>query len=272
MKKKKPIVIENVSEYLTELKDVIDGSSNSELAVYRGQKDFSLPLLPGIARQPFNKKAICKHPDSESDKSAERRLIALLRDYGASHFPSWVWQGKAEEVRWKQIIIAQHYRLPTRLLDWTINPLVALFFATEGKNIKCHKRKCSACNDIKEHDSAVFIKTGIDTFSSVSLAAKNPNPPKYGGPNDPGFLRPPEIDARITAQSSIFSISSDPFEPIDEDMKIIIPSNKREGILKELDGVGVNLRTLLSGLEGVATHLAWNVKYWSKDPGVNIKN
>ena len=47
--------IGSVSKYLTVLKDVIDSSTNSQLAVFRGQKDFSWPLLPGIARPPFKR-------------------------------------------------------------------------------------------------------------------------------------------------------------------------------------------------------------------------
>lgn len=259
----------SVSEYLEKLKDVLNQSCNSQLAVFRGQQNHTWPLIPGIARSPFNVNAICQDPDATSDRSAERRLIALIRDHGAPHFPTWVWQGSKEEVRWKQIIVAQHYRLPTRLLDWTTNPLVALYFATEGEASKCSDQNCTDCNPDNTHNSAVYVITDIDTFSVYSLAVKNSDPPLYSRGNNPGFLRPPEIDSRIAAQASVFSIRKNPLEPIKPHIKIEITVENRKNILRELDGLGVNSRTMLPGLEGIADYLKWSVMFWRDDPGVD---
>ncbi len=256
--------IASVSEYLKSLQGIITTSINSRLAVFRGQKDYSWPLIPSIARLSFDQDDIfTKYPNNPDDRSVERRLIALIRDYGAPHFPSWVWQGSKEEVKWKQILVAQHYRLPTRLLDWTTNPLVALYFATNGDIVRCAESDCEYCNKKKEHNSAVFVMKDRDTFSVSSLSKKNSRPPLYHHGNSPGFLRPPEIDSRIAAQSSVFSLMKKPHEAITPEIKVLIPSSQRKIILREIDGLGVNARTLMPGLEGIADYLIWNVNFWS---------
>lgn len=85
----------------------------------------------------------------------------------------------------------------------------------------------------------------------------------YQEGNSPGFLRPPEIDSRISAQASVFSLMKKPHEAITPEITILIPSSERKTILRELDGLGVNARTLMPGLEGIADYLIWNVNFWS---------
>jgi hypothetical protein len=264
-------IVRSVQEFLSAVRSEVPISAHGRLAVYRGQRDASWPLLPGIARSPFNgANAICFNPDNgSSDKTAERRLLIVLRDYGVTHFPQWVWHGSPAEVRWKQIVVAQHYGLPTRLLDWTANPLVALFFSVDGQSATCSREDCQYCSRGYAHPSSVVALKGRDTFSVSSLANSNRRPPLYEGPKIPGLIRPPEIDGRITAQSSIFSIATDPLVPIAPDFSLEILSENRRAILKELDELGVNHRTLFPDLQGLARYLAWHVQFWEPNPGVD---
>src|SRR5881275_2503576 len=121
--------VKSVREFLDRVESDTYNSTHGNFTLFRGQQDASWRLLPAIARPPFGERDICRNPDDPADKSKERRLLIAFRDHAPPLLPEWVWTGNDVYVRWKQIVVAQHYRLPTRFLDWTTNPLVALFFA-----------------------------------------------------------------------------------------------------------------------------------------------
>jgi hypothetical protein len=263
--------IESVREFIKRVDSLLSSSVRGELAVFRGQCDATWKLKPRIVRRPrFDpKRSVCKKIDDPPDKSAERSLFVEFRDHAYPHFPPWVWSGIKPEITWKQIIIAQHYGLPTRLLDWTTNPLVALFFAVEEEAaVKCsHGESCPHRSKDGKHYAAVFILKERDTFSVVSLAKKNSKPPLYRVGDDPGFIRPPDIDGRIVAQASLFSISADPCVKIQPDDTILIDYRQRELLLRQLDTLGISRRTLFPDLEGISKYLAWSAPYWKPNRG-----
>lgn len=263
--------ISSVVEFLAEVRKVAPHASHGSLAVYRGQRDSSWDLVPGIARKPFTgKSALCRDFEDSSDKSAERRLLVVIADYGVSHFPSWVWHGSKSEIRWKQLIIAQHHGLPTRLLDWSTNPLAALFFAIEGPPETCTESNCPYCAQARiGHPASVHALLRRDSFSVASLARHNPEAPCYTTGHPVGLIRPPEIDGRIAAQDSLFSISEDPLAPIQPDITFTIEARFREKLLKELDEIGINQRVLFPDMDGIAKYLRWSVQYWHGDTGVS---
>jgi hypothetical protein len=87
---------------------------------------------------------------------------------------------------WEWMVLAQHFGLPTRILDWTENPLVALYFAIRH------------CDDLS-NDGMLYayrhgareidIESGSDPFSIGQIE----------------LVRPPHLDQRVIAQQSIFT-------------------------------------------------------------------
>jgi len=92
------------------------------------------------------------------------------------------------------------------------------------------------------------------------------------------IINPPAIDKRITAQQSCFTFhllpknEFDPFrtlndiisDPIKEEvyflLKILIHEECREGMLDELNSLGINRHTLFPDLDGLAKHITWQCK------------
>jgi FRG domain len=84
---------------------------------FRGHNDGNWHLVPGVYRDGFAK--------DENDRKLKERH--LTQDFMALSAPLLRGPKSDAEI----YFIQQHYRMPTRLLDWSLNPLAALFFALQ---------------------------------------------------------------------------------------------------------------------------------------------
>ncbi len=89
--------------------------------IYRGQSN-DWPLLPKL----FRPEVLRTNTGDRSPSRLEEQLMEQFRERSPYLVPS------SPTLIYDMMSLAQHYGIPTRLLDWTSNPLMALFFAAEG--------------------------------------------------------------------------------------------------------------------------------------------
>jgi len=178
---------------------------------------------------------------------------------------------------WKWLTIGQHYGLPTRLLDWTYSPFVALHFVTS--NIARFDRDGVIwCVDYTTVHSTLpqpfqdeLNSSGSDAFTvgMVERAARdlrtfdNLTPDAFAV-----FFEPPSLDDRIVNQFALFSALSDPTLSFDEWLvrhpatcrRVIIPKAIKWEIRDKLDQANITERVLFPGLGGLAD---WLTRHYS---------
>ena len=176
-----------------------------------------------------------------------------FKDYEATLFDSFKRQARAlitvsPANNWEWLAYAQHYGLRTRLLDWSKNPLAALYFAISNESNKSDVWVYSYDFGPLEEGEKSMIDHG-------ALPTKNPL--EYSGE----VIRfiPPIIDRRMAAQQSVFTIQKDPFEVImgEKLTEFLINGDYKEPIRKQLHRVGINQASLFPDVEGLSRNLTW---------------
>src|ERR1035441_243715 len=153
--------------------------------VHRGVKDLKHDLIPKIGRP---------HIKWKDDNRAlqEQEMFRMFKERAPFLYASATSSPKDE---WESLFFAQHYGLPTRLLDWTRNPLVALYFAV--------------AREFDGH-SAVYVLKNMEHFNWRTDCERPPLSCKEYGGCEFAKVIPPSISERIVAQSGLFTIHGNP--------------------------------------------------------------
>jgi hypothetical protein len=199
---------------------------------------------------------------------------------------------------WNWLALAQHHGLPTRLLDWTFSPLVAMHFATQNLDlygtdgviwcvdyVKAHQLlPASLRRALKQEQADVFtaeiLSETADSLNSFDqLADENKRGEANGSASRPRknkrhrepfvlFFEPPSLDERIVNQFALLSVMSSPSALLDEWLaehddlfrKIVIPAKLKWEIRDKLDQANITERVLFPGLDGLSR---WLKRYYS---------
>ncbi|MEO6503945.1 MAG: FRG domain-containing protein [Jatrophihabitantaceae bacterium] len=249
-----------------EIRPATAGRHHSHLA-YRGVSSAAWPLQSSLKRLGGPYVAL------------ERHLIRNFRKYA---YP----RVAADTSEWELLTIAQHFGLPTRLLDWTFSPLVALHFATWDVSV-AHENAAVWMIDYPALHSRLpnplqdaLNESGGNSFSTVALARHVPTLVDFAAATgDEAMLlfEPPSMDERVVNQYAALTAASSAGADIEHLLvdvahplarRVVIPAALKPSIRDRLDQFNVTERVLFPGLDGLS---AWLKRYYSPPAGASRK-
>ncbi len=243
---------------------LFEGSWNEELGrfrsdlAFRGLADAGHPLETSLVRL------------GEGHGRLESHLLRNFRKYARR-------DAVPADSEWDWLALAKHHGLPTRVLDWTYSPYVALHFATADHEsferdgavwcvdyVRAHEHLPEPLRRVLDHEAS-------NVFTAEMLAGVAPGLAELDGLADEPFLvffEPPSLDDRIVNQFALFSLLSNPEAQFGPWLgghpgvarRIVIPAELKWEVRDKLDQANVTERVLFPGLDGLSR---WLTRYYT---------
>lgn len=237
--------IDKVSDFIIYLENLDNGFN-----LTRGQSR-DLPLYPSALRK-----------DSKGNKLYSNRTIKyLLKQFEINSYQFIDGNFSSDnELEW--MTYAQHYGIPTNLLDFTMSPITSLFFAVENafNDDSVLEESCGNKND----GVVYFLNTNKLNSKNINNNEISTNIEKEN--NGPYAIQARKLNNRVQAQKGafvIFNDSNDSLDTIDDDTilrKIYIHSSYKKDLLATLFEMGIGYSNIYPELEYVAKDIVMRIK------------
>jgi hypothetical protein len=227
---------------------------------YRGVNHYFPSQVPGVYRPDFTARAkrLRKNGDDEDKRlHLEREMLAQFRNAGATFLN--------RENLVEVYFAAQHFGMPTRLLDWSTNPLAALFFACDGQPDQdgvvyaMDARKIIPPEAMRTANDRLYqaVMTMRHPFVAYAIGISFWNKPKDDHRPHVLPVRPEIIPGRITQQSSCFTLHMHRAASAFNDTLITlsVEADRKGDITNELHRMNINQFTIYSDLDHLSKEI-----------------
>lgn len=219
-------MINSITDYLSQILALNKDRGDDEIFIFRGEISMGYSLIPSIGRV------------NNYSKDLEKQMFLEFKRQYYSY----------TDLRPKNdmdvLFLAQHYRLKTRLLDWSYNPLVALYFACEREvdSQKDEKKNgriyyCTLKNKMFDNQVSPEMPTVMEDIQNVKSDI---------------LIVPDYTDIRYRNQQALFMLCSKPNEAIENDINFLeIDEDSKKQIRNDLALLGYNKTFIYPMLESL---------------------
>ncbi len=257
-----PDITTHTPEVFSEFMEVIEGfQENHDISWYRGVGNSTHTLTPSIFRHPKLKRI-------EEIHEIENKIASEF-EQRSPPFVNQVFKNV-----WEQMFYMQHYGIPTRLLDWTESPFIALYFAlTSCDRTAAGKPKNDAAfwmlDPVAWNRGALYdisYSGGILDPNQEQVKAYKPKANLAERKNLPVMIYGTHNSPRIVAQRGMFALfgkSLDAMEKSFEEsefaegalQKVVVAKDKRDAVAHSLFRKGISDSTIYPDLHGLSLEL-----------------